>query len=168
VKPNVMEILFIVMSAWVLLAALYVVLTKNIVRAAFTLLAALFGVAVMYVLLQADFLAAVQVVIYVGGINILIIFGVMLTEHLGGLPLKMVSLNLIWAALTCAGLFAVLVLSLLRFSWPPMLEAHGNTTAGIGTLLLGNYLLPFEVTSVLLLAVLVGAVAVARKEVRGK
>ena len=167
-KLNLMEILFINMSAWVLLAALYVALTKNVVRAAFTLLAALFGVAVMYVLLQADFLAAVQVVIYVGGINILIIFGVMLTEHLGGLPLKMVSLNIIWAALVCAGLFAVLTLGILRFNWPGAAESHGDTTSGIGSLLLGNYLLPFEVTSVLLLAVLVGAVAVARKEVRGK
>jgi len=164
-KPDFTLILFILVSGWILISGLYVVLTKNIVRAAFALLSTLFGIAVLYVLLQADFLAAVQVLIYVGGINILIIFGVMLTEHLSNVPFKMVSLNVFLASIVCLALLGTLLFGLLTYEWVGTAAAHGDTTAGIGKLLLGNYLLPFEVTSVLLLAVLLGAVAVGRKDV---
>ena len=159
-------IVFGIASASVLFFGLYVVLTKNIVRAAFALLMALFSVAVIYVTLQADFIAAVQVLIYVGGINILIIFGVMLTEHTGKVPFRMVSLNVVWAALVCLVLFGVLMYGLIgSYNWPAPGPEVGATTASIGKLLLSDYVLPFEVTSVLLLAVLIGAVAVGRKEV---
>lgn len=167
-KPDITLILFVVMSVWILISGLYVALSKNIVRAAFALLFTLFGIAVLYVLLQADFLAAVQVLIYVGGINILIIFGVMLTEHIGNAPMKMVSLNIFFASIVCLALLGVLLFGMLSYEWIGTAEVHGNTTAGIGKLLLGSYLLPFELTSVLLLAVLLGAVAVGRKEVRGE
>lgn len=165
-KLDITTLMFVLVSAWVLITGLYVVLTSNIVRAAFALLATLFGVAVLYALLEADFLSAVQVLIYVGGINILIIFGVMLTEQMGGAKLKMVSMNLLPAGLVCLLMFVVLVLSLLTYPWLPVAQAPGPTTAGIGKAFLTSYLLPFEVASVLLLAVLIGAVAVGRKEVR--
>jgi len=157
---------FVVVSAWVLLGALYVVTTRNIVRAAFALLGTLFGVAVMYVIFHADFLAAVQLLIYVGGVNILIIFGVMLTEHMGRVPFRTVNFNIVPAAVTCALIAAALVLGLLTYPWEMHVVASGPMSAKIGTMFLTRYLLPFEVASVLLLAVLIGAVAVARKEVK--
>lgn len=165
-KVDITTVMFILVSAWVLITALYVVLTRSIVRAAFALLTTLFGIAVLYALLEADFLSAVQVLIYVGGINILIIFGVMLTEQMGIVKLTMVSMNLLPAAIVCILLFAVLVSSLLTYPWLPVVQAPGPTIASIGKFFLTSYLLPFEVASVLLLAVLVGAVAVGRKEVR--
>jgi len=157
---------FVVMSAWVLAAALYVVFTRNVVRAAYALLAALFGVAVLYVLCSADFLAAVQVLIYVGGVNILIIFGVMLTEHMGKVSFRLVSFNLRPALVTCVLIGAALALGLWVYPWSPARDSEAPTAARIGELFLTKYLLPFEVASVLLLVVLIGAVAVARKEVR--
>jgi NADH:ubiquinone oxidoreductase subunit 6 (subunit J) len=157
---------FMVMSAWVLLASFYVVTTRNVVRAAYALLGALFGVAVLYVLCSADFLAAVQVLIYVGGVNILIIFGVMLTEHMGKGSYRLVSFNLRPALVTCLLIGAALVLGLWVYPWSPAQEAEAPTAARIGEMFLTKYLLPFEVASVLLLVVLIGAVAVARKEVR--
>lgn len=163
---NITYLAFVVISAWVLLAALYVVTTRNVVRAAYALLAALFGIAGLYVLLAADFLAAAQVLIYVGGVNILIIFGVMLTEHLGRVPFRLVNFNVL-PALAAAGLIAfALVLGILIYPWPASLAAYAPTSAELGRMFLTKYLLPFEVASVLLLVVLIGAVAVARKEVR--
>ena len=158
---------FLIVSAWVLVAAVYVVTTPNIVRAAYVLLAALFGIAVMYVILHADFLAAVQVLIYVGGVNILIIFGVMLTEHMGKVSFRMVSFNLLPAIFTCGLIALALILGLMVYPWPEQEAIALPTSAPIGEMFLTKYILPFEVASVLLLVVLLGAVAVARKEVRG-
>lgn len=161
-------IAFVIVSAWVLVASVYVVTTPHIVRAAYMLLAALFGIAVMYVILHADFLAAVQVLIYVGGVNILIIFGVMLTEHMGKTSFSLVSFNLFPALLTCALIALALILGLTVYPWPEQeVAAALPTTAPIGGMFLTKYILPFEVASVLLLVVLLGAVSVARKEVRG-
>jgi len=157
---------FVLVSAWVLASAVYVVTTRNIVRAAYALLGALFGIAVMYVIFQADFLAAVQVLIYVGGVNVLIIFGVMLAEHMGPITFRKVSFNVIPAAITCALIASALILGMLMYPWAQEVAAGEPTTAEIGKMFLTKYILPFEVASVLLLVVLVGAVATARKEVR--
>lgn len=159
-------LMFIVLSAWVLAAGLYVVTTPNVVRAAYALLAALFGIAGLYVLFAADFLAAVQVLIYVGGVNLLIIFGVMLTEHLGRLPFRLVNFNL-FPALAAVGLLALALLpALFLYPWLDSVAGYEPTSARIGQMFLSKYLLPFEVAGVLLVVVLIGAVAVARKEVR--
>ena len=163
---NPVYIGFVVVSAWVLVAAIYVVTTRYIVRAAYALLATLFGIAVLYVILRADFLAAVQLLIYVGGVNILIIFGVMLTEHMGKASFRSVTFNAIPAAVTCGLIAAALTLGMLIYPWPSYTGVPASTSAGIGAMFLTKYILPFEVASVLLLVVLIGAVAVARKEIR--
>jgi len=157
---------FLVVGAWVLIAALYVVTTRNIVRAAYALLATLFGIAVMYVIFHADFLAAVQVLIYVGGVNILIIFGVMLTEQMGKASFRKVGFNFVPAGIACVLIAAALALGMLVYPWSEHVVPSGPTSARIGEMFMTKYLLPFEVASVLLLVVLIGAVAVARKEVR--
>ncbi len=166
ITPN--YVLFVIVSVWVLAGALYVVTTPNIVRAAYALLATFFGIAVLYVTFHADFLAAVQVLIYVGGVNILIIFGVMLSEKMGKVPFRETSMNVFPAAVTCVLIGSALILGLTTYPWEQLTKPVGPTSAKIGEMFLTQYLLPFEVASVLLLAVLVGAIAVARKEVKGK
>lgn len=165
-KLGLYEVAFAVFVLWTLGTACYVAFTHSIVRAAFALLGSLFGVAALYALMRADFMAVIQVLIYVGGINILIIFGVMLTEHVGPMPIKAVSSNIALSGIIAAAIFLVLVIPLTMSEWPVLDSEAGPVTDGVGKMLLSKYLLPFEVASILLLAVLVGAVSLARKEVR--
>lgn len=150
-------------------SAVFVVSTRNIVHAAFALVLTFGGVAGLYFFLAADFVAAVQLIVYVGGILVLILFAVMLSTRVEGEVKEASRINL------GRGLF-VGVLLLGALGW--MISRLGVTaetnglgaesfvfsTAKIGTLILGKYLLPFEVVSVLLLAALIGAVVIARKE----
>lgn len=163
------QIIFIVVAAFTLVSALRVATARNIVHAAFWLVAALFGVAAVYALLNANFIAVVQVVVYIGAIAILFIFAVMLTRR--DMRDASPQLNRNWplgaivAALTAAGLIA-----LLR-GWDGFTRSAADLPADFGATsvnLLGEalvspeaYVLPFEVASVLLLAALVGAVFVA-------
>jgi NADH-quinone oxidoreductase subunit J len=156
-------VLFYLFAAMAGGSALCVVISRNIVRTAVALLFTLAGVAGMYFLLNAEFLAAVQLVVYAGGTLILIIFGVMLTSKspfmkfepkLGEVVIAM-SLGLII-------LFA-LVLAILKtnFATEEMLPVT-DPIGKLGQVLLGDYLVPFEVVSVLLLAVMIGAAYLAK------
>ena len=152
-------------------SALVVVTVRNIVHAAFSLMVTLFGVAGLYVFLQADFLAATQVIVYVGGILVLILFGVMMTS--GRLEMR---LHIERGQLLLGGVISVALLMLLLTviantpKWKNLSddgEQLEPTTRRIGELILnGQFLLPFEVVSVLLLVALIGAALISRKEVR--
>ncbi len=124
-----------------------------------------FGVAALYVLLMADFLAAAQVLIYVGGVLLLILFGVMLTARTTGVAVTHANMQRPMALFIVAGVLLVLLTVVFRTPWnalaPPGIE---RTTAELGKLILTTYLLPFEVVSILLLAALIGAVYIARRE----
>ena len=158
---------FIVFGAITVFSAAIVATARMIVHSVFALLLTFFGVAGLYVLLRADFLAATQVMIYVGGILVLLLFGVMLTHRIASVKLKSASMQRAPAAIVCLGLLAVLLFVIYRTPWPiRSLEEAEATTKPIGRLLMTDYLLPFEVISVLLFAVLVGAALMARKEVR--
>jgi NADH-quinone oxidoreductase subunit J len=158
-------ILFYIFALFTVASAAFVVFTKNVVYAAFALLATFFGIAGLYIFLQADFLAAVQVLVYVGGILILIIFGVMLTHRVMDVELRVKSIQVI-PAFVAVVLLAVALLSVsLRTNW--IASAKGElppSTGQIGRLVMDEYLMPFEVISVLLLMALVGAVVLARRE----
>jgi NADH-quinone oxidoreductase subunit J len=160
-------ILFLIVGAVVLGSAILVVTTPNLVHAALWLIVTLFGVAALYAMLDAGFLAVVQVVIYIGAIAILFIFAVMLTrkemrdrgaQHGRGWWLG--------AIIAFLGFFAIL--EMLR-GWaglsvlPAMLAPGFDGVASLGNALVSPdaYALPFEVASVLLLAALIGAVYVA-------
>ncbi|HTP00678.1 MAG TPA: NADH-quinone oxidoreductase subunit J [Anaerolineales bacterium] len=161
------QIVFLVVAAVILGSALLVVTTRNLIHAALWLIVTLFGVAVLYALLNAGFLAVVQVVIYIGAIAILFIFAVMLTR--ADLRDRAPQLNRGW--------WLNIILALLTFggliwlfqSWTGFSKTAADIPAGFDAVAqLGNalisptgYLLPFEVASVLLLAALVGAVYVA-------
>jgi len=164
---NGTQLIFLVIGAVILLSALFVVISRNLVHAALWLIVTLFGVAVLYAILSASFLAVVQVVIYIGAIAILFIFAVMLTrkELLDHGP----QLNRAW---WLSGAVAVLTFAALLWmlqGWSGFTTTAADMPAGFDSLsALGEalispdaYVLPFEIASVLLLAALIGAVYVA-------
>lgn len=161
------QIIFLVVALYTLGSALMVVTTRNLVHAALWLVSTLFGVAVLYTLLNASFIAVVQVVVYIGAIAILFIFAVMLTRKDMRDTGVQVNKNW-WAGLVVAGLaFGGLVLLLSKWSGfsktAAELPAEFDAIGLLGEALVSPeaYVLPFEVASVLLLAALVGAVYVA-------
>jgi len=161
------QIIFLIVAVVTLGSALMVVTSRNLVHAALWLVSTLFGVAIIFALLNAGFLAVVQVVVYIGAIAILFIFAVMLTRRdqlESGLQLSSGWwLGALIAALTFGGLFAMLQ------SWSGFSKAAADIPSGFDAIgQLGNaltspdgFVLPFEVASVLLLAALVGAVYLA-------
>lgn len=161
------QIIFLITAAVILGSALMVVLTRNLIHAALWLIVTLFGVAVLYAILNASFLAVVQVVVYIGAIAILFIFAIMLTRKemrdRGPQLNRGWWLNIIIAVLTFGGLFWMLQswngFSKTAADFPSGYDAVGQL--GQALVSPNGFVLPFEVASVLLLAALVGAVYVA-------
>lgn len=158
------QIIFWLFTALMLGSALVVVHGENLVRSAFALLATFFSVAVFYAMLGADFLAGAQLLIYVGGILTLIVFGVMLTHRIYHLNLRTETFQRVPGALVSLAVFVTLVSVIQRTPWSrsPIIE-DGPTTPVIGTALTTNYVLPFEIASVLLLVALLGAAMLVRR-----
>lgn len=161
---------FILFSVIVLGGGLLVVTQRNLVRAAGALVLSFFGVAGLYVLLDAGFLAAVQILIYIGAIAILIIFAVMLTRRLTEKGDES-GFNTQWTgALGAAVVLLALVVFVINTVWPlgfgaeSMPALAGDSTRGLGMALLDpdQFMLPFEIASVLLLGAMVGAIVIAR------
>lgn len=160
------EIVFIGVAVLVVVSAFFVVTTRNLVHSAIALMGTLFGIAGLYVFLYADFMAAVQVVIYVGGILVLIIFGVMLTHRITTPVLIQTSMpNRLFAGVVTLLILTGLSILVIRTPWHKgtITEVTG-TVATIGTSLMTKYLLHFEVASVLLLVALLGAAYLSRRE----
>jgi len=157
------HIIFYILAAITVLSAAVVAFANKIIYAAFALLFTLFGFATLYVYLSADFIAVSQVLIYVGGILILILFGVMLTTKIYDVAIQG-ERNSIWTALFISiGSAVVLGLIIFKTPWRVILNSEFKPiTATIGKAILGEFLLPFEIASVLLLAALIGAVLIAR------
>ena len=159
------DFIFMFVSFFLLISTLGVCMSKNLVHAAVYLFFALFMVAGLYILLYADFLAAVQVIVYVGGILVLIIFGVMLTNRLEEPSINISSINQFTASLLCTFLFIVLCFTIFDTNWIKVnSELIENSSRLIGRLILNEYLLQFEIVSVLLLGALIGAATIARKK----
>jgi NAD(P)H-quinone oxidoreductase subunit 6 len=148
-------------------SALMVAFSRNIIYSAFSLLGTFAGVAGLYVFLGADFVAAVQLLIYVGGILILILFAVMLTHRITDVEITNRAAGRI-PALIVTGVFIYLLVQTVRETpWVKAKEiVYQPTTAIIGDLFLDSYLLPFELASLVLLAALIGAVVISRKEIK--
>jgi len=144
-------------------SAAVVVLARTLIYSAFSLLFTFFGVAGLYVLLGADFLAATQLLIYVGGILVLLLFGVMLTHKIYDLDLKAETTQLAPGLIVAVGLFVILAATAVRTQWTAVPRLPAPTTGEIGRLFLGEYLLPFEAASVLLLVALMGAAMIVRR-----
>ena len=164
--PEYSDILFFSICMLVVVSALWVVLSPNLVHSAVSLLFTLFGVAGLYVFLYADFMAASQVIIYVGGILVLIIFGVMLTNKISDQSISNKSQNKLPSAIMCFTLLAMQFNVIFNTKWhidAPIIRE--STVNDIGMLLLSKYLLPFEIVSILLLAALIGAAMLSRKKI---
>ncbi|MTI21579.1 NADH-quinone oxidoreductase subunit J, partial [Fulvivirga sp. RKSG066] len=151
------EVLFYIFGGLAVLGALLVLITKNVLYAACSLVVAFLGVAAIYVLAGAEFLAITQIMIYVGGIVVLMIFGVMLTNRLSGKALIASSHNQFWGLIAGGAIFSLLLLSLFQVNLPiikqSIPEFDNIRTLGVG--LMSDYILPFEVAAILLLLALV-------------
>ena len=161
-------ICFVVLSATLVLGSLGVVLLPNIVYSAFLLGGVFLSVAGLYLMLNASFVAAAQVLVYVGAVNVLILFAIMLVnkkENLEDIP--GLALRRVLSGAVCAGLFALLIRVAFITPWPlPGPEPVGeDATIRIGEHLFSDYLLPFELASVLLLIAMIGAIVLARRDV---
>lgn len=164
---DLVTIVFYVFAVLTLASAFVVVFSRNIVHSAFALLFAFFGVAGLYVLLTADFLAVTQLLVYVGGILVLLIFGVMLTHRVVSVDIRTGSIQMLPGVLLVAALAGTLVGMYWSTDWTLLAQpdsAPASTAPVIGELFLTNYLLPFEIASVILLVALVGAALIARRE----
>ncbi len=158
------DVMFYVIAALTLFSASIMVFGRNIIYNAVGLLLALVGVAGIYVMLGADFLAATQMLIYVGGILVLLLFGVMLSQRFTGTEMRTGTLRLWPAILVCAGVAAILIGVISSNPWKVFTAAEmAPTVQALGNLLMTDYLIPFEIVSVLLLAALVGAAYISRR-----
>lgn len=162
-----LEIVFLIVALVTLYAALEVVTTNNMIHAALWLIITLLGVAVMFVLLNAPFLAVVQVIIYIGAIAILVIFAIMLTRGVGSEDEAQVNKNwplaAIFGFLMFFSLALILIFSGRGTTIMPFLEDSSGMISALGVALVSpnGYVLPFELASVLLLAALIGAIVIA-------
>lgn len=145
-------------------SAAVVVLARSLIYNAFALLFTFFGVAGLYVLLGADFLAAAQLLIYVGGIMVLLLFGVMLTHRITDLDLRTETTQMVPGLIVGVGLFTIMAAVAFKTQWPEAVRPLGPTTSDIGRMFLGEYLLAFEAASVLLLVALIGAAMIVRRK----
>jgi len=148
-------------------SAMMVAFSRNIIYSAFSLLGTFAGVAGIYIFLGADFVAAVQLLIYVGGILVLVLFAVMLTHRITDVEITNRAAGRIPALIVVGVLVYLLAQTVRETPWAKAKEiVYAATTAKIGDLFLDTYLLPFELASLVLLAALIGAVVIARKEIK--
>ena len=156
--------LFYFIAGLTVIGALGVALSTNVVYSAMSLMATLLGASGLYVFLAADFVAVVQVLVYVGGILVLTLFAIMLTHQISEVQVSNRSVGRL-PAFALVGI--AMATAIRRAPWhvEPLGEAM-PTTYGIGDSFLNQYLLPFELASVVLLTALVGAIVLSRKELR--
>jgi len=161
---------FLVLSAVIVLGALGVVLLSNIVYSAFLLGGVFLAVAGLYLLLNASFVAAAQVLVYVGAVNVLILFAIMLVNKKEDLaPIPGLLLRRLLSGGVCVGLFALLTRVVVTTPWAkgPM-PIGEEATVRIGEHLFTDYLLPFALASVLFLLAMIGAIVLARRDVQSE
>ena len=158
------QVIFLLIGLFTVGCGFLVVTSRNLFHAALWLVGSFFGVAALYAMLEAEFLAVAQVLIYIGAIATLIIFAIMLSR--GMMLGRVVMRNFQWgiSAVVAVGLFILLLFVLFQINWPVVEGAISPTAiADIGEAFVSSYVVPFEVVSVLLLVALVGAIMIARE-----
>jgi len=160
------QLIFYALAALTVGSAVIVAFSRNIVYSVFALLGAFMGVVGIYVLLAADFVAMVQLLVYVGGILVLTLFAVMLTQGIADVTISNREVGTIPALIVTVLLGVVMLFAALHTPWHLGDSAIAPTTYGIGNAFLDTYALPFEIASLVLLAALVGAVVISRGSVR--
>ena len=161
------QIIFYVLAIVTVGSAAITAFSRNIVYSAFALFGALAGVAGIYVLLAADFLFIIQIFVYIGGILVVTIFAVMLTQGIADMKVSNRAVGVAPALLISLVAAGVMGYAIWRTPWYQAKPAPmAPTTYGIGNAFLGPYVLPFEIASVVLLAALIGAIVISRQETR--
>ncbi|HLG19447.1 MAG TPA: NADH-quinone oxidoreductase subunit J [Bdellovibrionota bacterium] len=162
------QLVFLAFAGMTTISALLVVALKNLLHAAVALFFCLTGVAGLYVLLGADFIGLTQLLVYAGGVVILIIFGVFLTARIYDVSFEFRGrgANIGIGIAIALALMAVIFQATSSVEWATQEAAFSPTTKELGRLFLTKYLLPFELISLLLLFVMVGAVMLVRKELK--
>ena len=162
------DLLFLGFGGVLLAAALGVVLGRNIIRSGLAMILSFAALAGIYVLLGAPLVAAAQVLIYIGAISVLVLFAIMLTQSKSG-PASLVFHHQAWAAGLAAVVLALLLVSMVAGAdWPrAVAERLHTSTSDVARLLFDEFVLPFEVVSVLLLAAVIGGVFLAKREPGG-
>lgn len=164
---GVREVLFYLLAALTVAGAAGVALSRNILYSAIGLLMALLGAGSLYVFLSADFVAVTQLLVYIGGVLVLVLFAVMLTNRIEEIAVSNSSLGLFGGVLLFVAVAPVLLAVAALTPWGTSAAAPlSATAAAIGHGFLTRWLLPFEVASLVLLATLVGSVVIARKEIK--
>ncbi len=154
---------FFLLAVVIIVFAILMVSSRNLVHSALFMVAAFIGIAGIYAMLSADFLAVVQVLVYVGAISVLLVFGVMLTRRTDMKSSNPGNRHKLGALLTAIGLFGVLTWKVLATEWTVASAPPAETTVGqIADLLLGKYVVPFEAAAVLLLVAMAGAILLAK------
>ena len=161
-------LMFYLLSAVIVICSVLTITTKRILRAAFYLLCVLVGTAGIYFMVGYQFMAGVQLVLYAGGIVVLIIFSILLTSHISHKFAKPEASRLMMGILVGLSGFALSTVAILKFAFTPSTRpAMKVDMQAIGLQLLGTgkngYVLPFEVISILLLAAMIGAIIIAKK-----
>jgi NADH:ubiquinone oxidoreductase subunit 6 (subunit J) len=161
------EFIFYFFSAIACFSAAYILFANNILYAAFSLVLTFLSIAVMYIFAQAEFLAVSQIMIYVGGIVVLIIFGVMLTNRISERKIEHGSHNKFLGFVISTTLFTLLIYAIVAINFPSTsIPKEGNVkTIGIG--LMSDYILPFELAAIILLIALIGSTVVVSKKMGG-
>ena len=158
------EIVFWLLAAFTIISASFVVLNNQLLYSAIALLFSLFGVAGLYIFLWADFIAGIQLIVYIGGINVLIIFGIMLTNKISSVRLSQTNVQQGVGAVVALWLMILISFVISKTPWLLTESSEpSGTVRTIGTLLLSKYLLPFEAISLLLLGALIGAALLSRE-----
>lgn len=165
---NASTVIFYILASAILTLGVLTVFTRKIFRAAVYLLLSLIGIAGIYILMEMDFIAALQIVIYVGGIVVLIIFSIFLTHKSGERLPSRLPKHLIWAMILPIAGLALTLWVILNSVFTPTTEAPiSHSVENIGRQLLSydkfGYVFPFEVVSILLLAALIGSIVIAMK-----
>jgi len=162
---SIYDFIFYLFATLTIVSALMVVSSDNIVRSAFYLLATFFGVSGIYVLLGADFVAVTQIMVYIGGILILLLFGVMLTSNITNVEIKKGTAKILPAVIGIGILLGAVMSIMTRTKWELQLTEIPQTTSfELGKLLITDYVLIFELLGILLLIALIGAASMARRE----
>jgi NADH-quinone oxidoreductase subunit J len=161
------DVLFYAFGLLTVAGAAAVALSRNILYSALGLLTALMGAAALYIFLSADFLAVTQLLVYIGGVLVLILFAVMLTNRITDVNVSNASLGVAGGVALLLATAPVLVFVAISTPWAArMPDVLAPTTREIGNAFLTRWLLPFELASLILLATLIGAVVIARKELK--
>jgi NADH-quinone oxidoreductase subunit J len=156
-------IFFYLLASVSVLSAAGVALAPNILYSAFSLMGTLVGVAGLYLYMGADFLGIAQLLIYIGGILVLILFAVLLTNRIGEMNITNLSTGLFIGAPAAIAVIGLTVKMCLQTPWPLTEVVPAPTVARLGDAFLKEWLMPFEFTSLVLLMALVGAMVIARR-----